>query len=115
MLSAMDLRDPDSPFDEMALEVEHRGAALFETGLSIADRYGYSVMPILFERYHDFGGPLHGIYIEHFMPEVASSTKLLFNRCLSTIVGHYKDNRRILAWDICNEHYVYNQAISSAR
>ena len=46
-------------------------AAAFDAALGIADRYGVSVMPVLFNRWHcailDYGG----IYIDHFLPQAS--------------------------------------------
>lgn len=83
--------------------------ANFETALAIADRVGTVVLPVLFNRWHspelDFGG----IYIDHFLPSASWVQKPgMFDAYMEAIVGGHKDDRRILAWDLCNEPFAYS-------
>ena len=82
----------------------------FECSLSIADRLGLKVMPILFNRWHDVALDCGGIYVDHFMPQwnwVYQDN--LFDFFLEKVVGEHTADNRILAWDICNEPFSYGQ------
>ncbi len=91
------------------LRNEKRYADNFEAALAIADRYGLVVMPVLFNRWHDRLLDYGGIYVDHFLPGVSWVQKpRMFDAYVETIVGGHKDDKRILAWDLCNEPYAYS-------
>ncbi|PIV64494.1 MAG: hypothetical protein COZ37_04210 [bacterium (Candidatus Ratteibacteria) CG_4_10_14_3_um_filter_41_18] len=78
----------------------------FETALSIAEKYGLKVMPVLFNGWHsypDFGGisPEQIIYWNNqkrsgFQP---------FLSYLKATVGSHAHDKRIFLWDLCNEPF----------
>lgn len=87
--------------------------ANFEAALSIADRLGLVVMPVLFNRWHDPELDYGGIYIDHFLPKAgwvqgvdqpAAFAEAMFS-------AHASDPR-IFAWDLCNEPFGYGGSIS---
>lgn len=85
-----------------------RYADNFETTLQIADKFGLTVMPVLFNRWHDSTLDYGGIYVDHFLPKISWVYKPnLFDAYMKSIVGGHKDDSRILAWDLCNEPYSY--------
>jgi hypothetical protein len=57
-------------------------------------------MPVLFNRWHDCALDYGGIYVDHFFPP---NGKDLFVGYLEDLVGAYKGDPRIFAWDLCNE------------
>jgi hypothetical protein len=86
-----------------------RFAGDFDRALSIADKYGLVVMPVLFNRWHDRVLDYGGIYIDHFLPKASwVQGPKMFDPFLEAIVGGHKDDRRILAWDLCNEPFSYS-------
>lgn len=91
-----------------------RYARNFDTTLTLAQKRGCLVMPVLFNRWHDAPLDYGGIYIDHFLPDVSwiqnPSMSTMFDSYLERIVGKHKDDPRILAWDICNEPYSYNKS-----
>ena len=81
----------------------------FDAALGIADRYGVSVMPVLFNRWHcailDYGG----IYIDHFLPQTSwVQGKDQPAAFAEAIIGAHASDPRIFAWDLCNEPFAYN-------
>lgn len=85
-----------------------RYADNFETTLRLADKFGLAVMPVLFNRWHDATLDYGGIYVDHFLPKISWVYRPnLFDAYLDAIVGGHQDDRRILAWDLCNEPYAY--------
>lgn len=86
-----------------------RFAASFETVLTIAADLGVAVMPVLFNRWHDSTLDYGGIYIDHFLPRVSWVQRPdMFGPYLKRIVGGHAEDRRILAWDLCNEPFSYS-------
>jgi hypothetical protein len=86
-----------------------RYADSFETTLKLADKFGLTVMPVLFNRWHDSTLDYGGIYIDHFLPRASWIYRPnLFDAYMESIVGGHKDDQRILAWDLCNEPYSYS-------
>jgi hypothetical protein len=80
----------------------------FETALKTADRHGLVVMPVLFNRWHDSLLDYGGTYVDHFLPGASWVRKKdLFLPYLETIAGGHSSDRRILAWDLCNEPFAY--------
>lgn len=76
--------------------------------LDLCAAVGCDVMPVLFNRTHlpplDFGG----IYIDHFLPGSALNQPGMFDDFLEKVVGGSAADSRIIAWDLCNEAYWYN-------
>jgi hypothetical protein len=94
----------------------------FEAGLTILERHGIRVMPVLFNRWRDpncdFGGTPLDFLIPGWGPldEVGftrpgrdetnpSSIRSLFADYLAQVVGEHANDPRILAWDLCNEPF----------
>ncbi len=87
---------------------EDRQADQFETALQTCAKYGLRVIPCLFNCWHDGtmdnGGIYHPMMIEG---SIWCARKKRFDSYFEKIIGHHKDDERILAWDICNEPYSY--------
>jgi hypothetical protein len=88
----------------------------FETALDIAHKYGLTVMPVLFNRWHSQHMDYGGIYLDHFVPGTSSlqRTKDPFRRYLNTVVGKHVGDSRVFAWDLCNEPFMYNSPASAS-
>ncbi len=89
---------------------EDRQCENFETALSIAHSLGLKVVPVLFNRWHDYIMDNGGIYIDHFVPGsswCSGDGRAQFERYISGIVGGHGHDERILVWDICNEPFSY--------
>jgi hypothetical protein len=81
----------------------------FEITLELAEKVNCRVMPCLFNRWHDSALDYGGIYIDHFLPKTSWVQKAkMFNNFLEAVVGLHKDDKRILAWDLCNEPFSYS-------
>jgi hypothetical protein len=101
-----------------------RFLANFDAGLSIFDRHGIRVMPVLFNRWRDpvcdFGGvpldhllPGHGVYApQHGFRSANRETEhpwtvvSLFGDYLGQVVGKHAADERIFSWDLCNEPFI---------
>jgi endo-1,4-beta-mannosidase len=80
----------------------------FEKVLDILDKLGLKAVPILFNRWHDPDLDNLGIYIDHFMPGWCYGYKEnLFDSYLEDVAKLFKNDERIMAWDICNEPFLY--------
>lgn len=89
---------------------EDRQAANFETALSIADSLGLKVVPVLFNRWHDYNMDNGGIYIDQMVTEsnwCSRGSGLYIDSYIQKIVAAHLDDERILVWDYCNEPYSY--------
>ena len=86
---------------------EKQFKANFETALTIADGYGLKVVPVLFNRWHTNSIDYGGIYIDHFLSGSRNNVPELFDSYVEAIVGKHADDRRIFAWDLCNEPLFY--------
>ncbi|OIN99408.1 hypothetical protein COY52_07295 [Candidatus Desantisbacteria bacterium CG_4_10_14_0_8_um_filter_48_22] len=81
----------------------------FEAALKIADKHGLAVMPVLFNRWHDSVLDYGGMYIDHFLHGVSWVQKSdQFLPYLEAVVGGHSSDRRIFAWDLCNEPFSYS-------
>lgn len=85
-----------------------RFAQNFDTMLAIADSYGFTVMPVLFNRWHDKDLDYGGIYLDHLLPGLSwVHTDGMFSEYISHIVGQHAEDPRIFCWDLCNEPFSY--------
>ena len=83
--------------------------AAFSAALGIADNHGLSVMPVLFNRWHDATLDYGGIYIDHFFPNASwVQGKDQPAAFAEAIIGAHASDPRIFAWDLCNEPFAYN-------
>jgi len=88
----------------------------FEKSLKITESLGLLVVPVLFNRWHNTFLDCGGLYIDHFMPGWGwAYQKDLFQPYLDSIVGSHKSDKRIMAWDICNEPFSYLNTIEEMR
>jgi cellulase (glycosyl hydrolase family 5) len=89
----------------------------FEEALRIAKSLDLLVIPTLFNRWHDPHLDNGGIYIDHFMPgwSWATNKENLFLPYLENIVGEYKEDERVLIWDICNEPFSYLKEVDEMK
>jgi hypothetical protein len=74
----------------------------FESALQCAASHGLAVMPVLFNRWHDYMLDYGGIYIDHLL-QPAAKRRPLFQPYLKSVVGNHASDARIFAWDMCNE------------
>jgi endo-1,4-beta-mannosidase len=74
----------------------------FDSTLQCAAKHRLVVMPVLFNRWHDFVLDYGGVYIDHLVL-AADKRRQLFEPYLESIVGKHKEDPRIFAWDLCNE------------
>lgn len=79
----------------------------FETALCIADKLKIKVVPVLFNRWHDQNGYDNGgVYLENIVFEESDAYyRPLYKEYVHDIVGHFKDDPRIILWDLCNEPF----------
>jgi len=86
----------------------------FETALAIADKHALVVMPVLFNRWHDAILDYGGLYLDHILPKVDwwSDQTDAFTEA---IAGSHARDRRVFAWDICNEPFSYYTAEDRAQ
>ncbi len=68
------------------------------------------VIPCLFNRWHDPMNDCDGIFIDHFLPNSSWFHKYgnLFEDYIDALCAAFKDEERILVWDVCNEPFAYN-------
>jgi len=93
------------------LRDEDRFCENFETALGIAAKHGLVVMPVLFNRWHCGYLDAGGIYTDHFLPGVSwVRTPGMFLPFLERVVGEHARDRRVFAWDLCNEPFSYTCA-----
>jgi len=100
-----------------------RFLANFEAGLTLFAHHDILVMPLLFNRWRDPVCDFGGVSLEHIAPGLSYGTtsddlwqyvgneaprkpapiQHLFDAYLRDVVGTHKDDKRIYAWDLCNE------------
>ncbi len=68
------------------------------------------VIPCLFNRWHDPMIDCDGIFIDHFLPNSSWLHKYgnLFEDYIDALCQAFREEERILVWDICNEPLAYN-------
>ena len=87
---------------------EDRQAANFETVLSICDSFGFRVIPVLFNRWHDAVMDNGGIYYNQIITGSCwCAGQNIFDSYIQKIVSAHKTDGRIFLWDICNEPFSY--------
>jgi len=74
----------------------------FNAALTCASMHGLVVMPVLFNRWHDYALDYGGIYIDQLLLP-GNKRRKLFQPYLESIVGKHANDPRIFAWDLCNE------------
>jgi hypothetical protein len=85
-----------------------RFAENFETALKIADSLGLRVIPCLFNRWHNKENDNGGIFLDHLIPGWGWCYEDgFYKKFFDAIVGGHKADKRILAWDTCNEPFTY--------
>ena len=79
--------------------------------LDICEQLDLKTVPVLFNRWHDSMLDCDGIYLDHFLPKSSWLQKYgLPGREFTHDLGKkFKDDPRILAWDLCNEPFAYEQ------
>ncbi len=99
-----------------------RFLADFDAGLSIFASHDILVMPLLFNRWRDPVCDFGGVPLDHIIPGANFANKVndlfhyvdnpsrepaliedLFRQYLEGVVGTFADDRRVFAWDLCNE------------
>ncbi len=74
--------------------------------LDIAEELDLKIMPTIFNRWHDPGDDIYewgGIYIEHLRDHFDKPDFTRFESFLKGVVGTFKNDERIVMWDLCNE------------
>ena len=74
--------------------------------LDIANEFDIKIMPTVFNRWHDPGNDIYdwgGIYFEHLLDHFENPDFSRFEPFLKSIVGSFRNDDRIVMWDICNE------------
>lgn len=85
-----------------AFQRDHgRFCSHFETMLTLCAEQGLAVMPVLFNRWHDFLLDYGGVYLDHLLSW--RKTPDLFDEYIRRVVGGHADDPRVFAWDLCNE------------
>lgn len=81
--------------------------ANFETALVIFAEQNLSVMPVLFNRWHDDQLDYGGVYVDHFLGRMGGVVRQphLFADYVSQVVGRHARDPRVFCWDLCNEPY----------
>jgi hypothetical protein len=79
----------------------------FDRALQCASSNQLAVMPVLFNRWHDYTLDYGGIYIDQILLDSAARHNL-FQQYLEAVVGNHADDKRIFAWDLCNEPMLTN-------
>ena len=74
----------------------------FDRALQCASMHQLAVMPVLFNRWHDYTLDYGGIYLDQILIDSANRHKL-FQQYLEAVAGNHADDKRIFAWDLCNE------------
>jgi hypothetical protein len=74
----------------------------FDSALQCTARHGLLVMPVLFNRWHDFMLDYGGVYVDHLLLPI-DKRRPLFRPYLESVVGNHANDSRIFAWDMCNE------------
>jgi hypothetical protein len=81
-----------------------------DAALDIADDHGLVVMPVLFNRWHAGAPDWGGVYLDHFLPNAGWAGFGFQQRCGEYVAGlmeRFGQDRRIFAWDLCNEPFSY--------
>lgn len=91
--------------------------ANFEKSLQIADHLGIRVIPCLFNRWHDHSGYDNGgVYLDNFaVPESWAYYRPKYIEYVKDIVSGHVNDPRILAWDLCNEPFSYDQITDAVK
>lgn len=74
--------------------------------LDIADEFDIKIMPTVFNRWHDPADDIYdwgGIYLEHIVDHFEMPYFSRFEPYLQAMVGNFKNDDRIVMWDVCNE------------
>lgn len=73
----------------------------FEACIDVAGSLELRLIPTLFNRWVDGAYPAGGLALEHFAPPGRDWT--MFYDYVDALVGCWRDDDRILCWDMCNE------------
>jgi hypothetical protein len=73
----------------------------FEAALSIVERHGIQMMPVLFNRWNDANAPM-GMVTDRDLQQ-SDYTFRKFQPYLDTLLLRFGDDGRICLWDLCNE------------
>ena len=81
------------------------------TAIEICRELDLTVIPCLFNRWHDPKVDCDGVYIDHFLP---GSSWLLkfgdpFGDYIDALAAEFGKEEQILVWDVCNEPLAYGE------
>lgn len=80
-----------------------------EKALCICNELGLKVIPVLFNRWHNAFCDNGGLYAEKLLPGSDMYDRFFFKDYVKDICGRYRDDNRILLWDLCNEPFSFNK------
>lgn len=80
----------------------------FDTYMNIIGEYGLKVIPCFLNRWHNGHQDNGGEYIETIYGTRDPSRAPLHEAYVKRIIEKYKDDERVLVWDLCNEPFYYN-------
>lgn len=85
--------------------------------LDLCEEFDLKAIPVLYNRWHDSRQDCDGIYLDHFLPGSSWLLKYgLPGREYTRFMGEtFKDDDRILAWDLCNEPFAYDEKCPMAK
>lgn len=89
--------------------------ANFEKALELCDSLGIQVIPVLFNRWHNAFCDNGGIYAQRLLPGSQMYSRYFFQPYLEAICTPYKNDSRVLLWDLCNEPFSYNKSFDKMR
>ena len=75
----------------------------FRALLSAAESYGILVMPVLFNRWVDTDYPVGELDLTTVMMPLSGANR----EYLRSFLGEFRNDSRILMWDLCNEPFYY--------
>ena len=70
-----------------------------DTALDVLNRNGMKMMPTIFNGWHHLQWDMGGTYLQH----IADGNWKRFEPYIESFVGHFKDDPRIVMWDVANE------------
>jgi len=81
-----------------------------DAALGAAARYGMTVMPVLFNRWHGATPEWGGVFLDHLIPGSGWAQPGFMNSCYEycdALMERFAGDPRIFAWDLCNEPFMY--------
>jgi hypothetical protein len=77
----------------------------FEIALRLAEKYGLTIMPVLYNRWVDANYPFGALELPHAL--AANDEHAEHIKYVRNFVSAFRYDPRIIMWDVCNEPYGY--------